>query len=68
VLADRFFDYLATSPLVRSHIQAVKLAPGDAVTWKDRRVLHGRNGFLATQESERFLWKCAIDVGQFGED
>lgn len=67
VMADRLFNYLQTSPLVKQHIKGVKLRPGDAVTWKDRRVLHGRNGFIASAESERFLWKCAIDVGNFGD-
>jgi alpha-ketoglutarate-dependent taurine dioxygenase len=52
--------------LIAEKTMAVKLNPGDAVTWKDRRVLHGRNGFQATRESERFLWKCAIDVGVLG--
>lgn len=65
-LAQAFFDYLQTSPGVRSHILEVKLAPGDCVTWKDREVLHGRNGFRASKESERFIWKCAIDIGVFG--
>ena len=64
-LADRFFAYLQTSPLVRSHLLAIKLGPGDAVTWKDREVLHGRNAFVASAASERFLWKCAVDVGVF---
>src|SRR3546814_16351382 len=39
-LADRFFNYLRASPLVKERTHAVKLGPGDAVTWKDRRVLH----------------------------
>ena len=64
-LAERFFDYHQHSPMLREKIVAVKLTPGDAVTWKDREVLHGRNGFTATQESERFIWKCAIDIGNF---
>lgn len=65
-IAEDFFKFLQTSPGVKAATQAVKLQPGDAVTWKDRRVLHGRNGFVANQESERFLWKCAVDVGNFG--
>lgn len=65
-LAEQFFSFLRTSPTVHDKTHAVKLNPGDAVTWKDRRILHGRNGFVANQESERFLWKCAIDVGNFG--
>lgn len=66
-IADRFFNYHQTSPKLREKITAVKLTPGDAVTWKDREVLHGRNSFAATQESERFIWKCAIDIGNFND-
>ncbi len=61
----QFFDFLQSSPAIARATMPVKLRPGDAITWKDRQVLHGRNGFLATQESERFLWKCAIDIGKF---
>jgi len=43
----------------------IKLAPGDAVVWKDERLLHGRNAFQADKMGERFLWKCAVDVGVF---
>jgi alpha-ketoglutarate-dependent taurine dioxygenase len=64
-IADDFFAFLQSSPGVAAKTMAVKLSPGDAITWKDRQVLHGRNGFKATQESERFLWKCAIDIGHF---
>lgn len=62
-LADEFHHYLRSSPQIRKHILPVKLGPGDAVMWKDRAVLHGRNAFEATTESERFLWKCAFQVG-----
>ncbi len=65
-IAESFFGYLKTSPLIAAKTLAVKLRPGDAVTWKDRELLHGRNGFIATAESERFIWKCAIDIGRFG--
>jgi alpha-ketoglutarate-dependent taurine dioxygenase len=64
-IAQQYFDFLAGSKMILDHTLAVKLMPGDAITWKDRQVLHGRNSFKATQESERFLWKCAIDIGQF---
>ena len=66
-LVERFFNFLANSPMIRQYIQAVKLMPGDAVTWKDRQVLHGRNAFIANRDSERFLWKCAIDVANFDD-
>ncbi len=64
-LADRFFAFLANSPMIRERTRGVLLTPGDAVTWKDREVLHGRNAFVANRESERFIWKCAIDIGNF---
>jgi alpha-ketoglutarate-dependent taurine dioxygenase len=60
-----YFDFLQASPEIAKRTLPVKLAPGDAITWKDRQVLHGRNGFVAHAASERFLWKCAIDIGRF---
>lgn len=63
ILADEFHQYLLDSPMIKAKTIEVKLAPGDAVTWKDDEVLHGRNGFSAQTESERFIWKCAIDIG-----
>jgi len=64
-LRQRFFEYLKTSPGVRAAIVPIKLAPGDAVVWKDERVLHGRNAFVATEVAERFLWKCSVNVDVF---
>lgn len=64
-VCEAFFEFLQTDPIVKERTIAVKLMPGDAVAWKDRQLLHGRNGFEATIESERFLWKCAIDIGRF---
>ncbi len=53
-LRERLFSYLRESPAVRAAIVPVKLAPGDAVVWKDERLLHGRNAFAATEIGERF--------------
>lgn len=64
-LRERLFEYLRTSEAVRAAIVPVKLAPGDAVVWRDERLLHGRNAFVATSVGERFLWKCAVDVDVF---
>ena len=36
---------------------------GEAVFWKDSEILHGRSGFKPKMESERFLWKAAIEIG-----
>jgi len=62
---ESFQRILTSSPELRERLLEVKLRPGDAVTWKDDEVLHGRNGFAARHASERFLWKCAIDIGRF---
>ena len=37
---------------------------GDALVWKDNEVLHGRNGFVASKVSDRFIWKCAADFNK----
>lgn len=64
-LAEDFHAFLASSAEVQRRTLPVKLGPGDGVLWKDDELLHGRNGFKATQTSERFIWKCAFDVGVY---
>lgn len=64
-IAEEYQNFLLNSSGIRSRTIEVKLQPGDAVLWKDNYVLHGRNSFVANQESERFIWKCAIDIGVF---
>jgi hypothetical protein len=64
-LAEDFHSYLASSPGVSKCTLPIKLGPGDGVLWKDDELLHGRNSFNATRTSERFIWKCAFDVGVF---
>lgn len=61
-LADEFFKFLQHSPSIRSGTIRVKLSPGEAVLWKDDRVLHGRDAFDPEKPSDRFLWKAAIQV------
>lgn len=61
-LRDDLFAFLV-EPTISERLVAVRLEPGDAVLWKDRRVLHGRTAFAANAVSERFIWKCAVDVG-----
>ncbi|WP_169393145.1 MULTISPECIES: TauD/TfdA family dioxygenase [Psychrobacter] len=64
-VSERFHEFLKTSPTILSKTLAVKLKPGQAILWKDNEVLHGRNSFSANMENERFIWKCAFDVGNF---
>ena len=57
-----FFSFLAREPGIHASVVPVRLAPGEAVIWKDDRVLHGRNGFKSERVSERFFWKAAFHV------
>lgn len=61
---DKFFDYINTSEKIKNNIIPVKLNPGEAVLWKDSEILHGRNGFVPKKDSDRFLWKAAINIGK----
>lgn len=62
---EKFQDFLLTSTKIKDYTLGVKLAPGDSVFWRDNYCLHGRNSFIANHESERFIWKCAIDILKF---
>ena len=62
-LIKKFFDYINTSKKLKKFIYPVKLNVGEAVFWKDSEILHGRNGFVPQKNSDRFLWKAAINIG-----
>lgn len=64
-LGESFQQFLLTNSSIKQALVPIKLQPGDAVIWKDDRLLHGRNNFSATLTGERYLWKCAVDVGVF---
>ena len=57
-----FQDFLVNNEAIKKATIPVKLLPGEAVFWKDDQCLHGRNSFNPKMESERFIWKCAIDI------
>lgn len=61
-LRERFFAFLRDEESVADALTVVKLAPGEAVLWKDDRVLHGRHGFAPQHTSERFFWKAAVTI------
>jgi len=65
---DSFQDFLLYSKNIRNKRLSVRLNKGDSVIWKDNHCLHGRNNFKAKQNSDRFLWKCAIDIGVFKDN
>jgi alpha-ketoglutarate-dependent taurine dioxygenase len=64
-IADKFFDFLNNNVLVKRNLLNIKLNSGEAILWKDKEVLHGRNSFEAKREGQRFIWKCAFEVGNF---
>jgi hypothetical protein len=63
-LREEFFRFIQCSPGVKAKLVGVKLNTGDAVVWRDDEVLHGRNAFSASKASDRFLWKCALEMGR----
>ena len=60
---EKFFSFINTSEKIKKNIFPVKLDMGEAVFWKDSEILHGRNGFVPKNDSDRFLWKAAIEIG-----
>jgi alpha-ketoglutarate-dependent taurine dioxygenase len=60
---NKFFNFINTSKKIKKNMLAVKLEEGEAVFWKDSEILHGRNSFLPKKDSDRFLWKAAIEIG-----
>lgn len=61
-LREELFAFLNSSQIIKEHTRRVKLAPGEAVLWKDDRILHGRDSFDPEQPSDRFLWKAQVQV------
>ena len=55
-LCDRFFDYLSHKWLSSSVI-VMKMMSGDTAVFDDRRTLHARNSFLATEPYQRVLFQ-----------
>lgn len=55
--AERFHRFLQEDIVAQDLAMPLRLAPGEAVLFKDQRVLHGRTAFAP---SPRFLWKCAV--------
>lgn len=60
---EKFFTFINSSKKIKKNIFLIKLKVGEAVFWKDSEILHGRNGFVPKKNSDRFLWKAAINIG-----
>ena len=60
---ETFQNFLLHDKDISEALVELRLEKGDGVFWKDRNCLHGRNSFKAKNNSDRFFWKCAIDVG-----
>ena len=58
-LNEDFHQYLENE-LPSDLVHPVSLKRGEAVTWRDSAVLHGRNGFEASTSGDRFIWKTGI--------
>ncbi len=61
---EEFFLFLNTSKKIKKNIRSLKLKSGEAVLWKDSEILHGRNSFIPKKNSDRFLWKAAINISK----
>lgn len=61
-LREDLFAFLKNSPIIQAKTQRVKMSPGEAVLWKDDRILHGRDSFNPEETSDRFLWKAQVQV------
>ena len=59
-VADRFAAFVARHVETSEHVVTQILAPGEAVVWHDRRLLHGRSAFEAHADGDRLLWKSGI--------
>jgi alpha-ketoglutarate-dependent taurine dioxygenase len=64
LMANKFKYFLEEDAEIRKNILSIKMKSGDALVWKDNEVLHGRNGFIATNASDRFIWKCAANFNE----
>ena len=61
---EKFFNFINKSKQIKENIYLLKLNVGEAVFWKDSEILHGRKGFKPKKDSDRFLWKAAIEIGK----
>lgn len=61
-LAERFHQFLQQKIVAARRLTPVALRAGEAVFFKDERLLHGRDAFLAERHDDRFLLKSAFDL------
>jgi alpha-ketoglutarate-dependent taurine dioxygenase len=59
-LRDEFQTLLCSPETYRRLAYGFRLGTSEGVVWHDRKVLHGRTAFTASQPGERIIWKCNI--------
>ncbi|HVF71279.1 MAG TPA: TauD/TfdA family dioxygenase [Chthoniobacterales bacterium] len=57
-LREEFHAFLQNRFVDRNDLLALRLETGDAVFFKDTRVLHGRHAYEAHAAGDRLIWKC----------
>lgn len=62
VMCEQFHEFLQSHVVGTDHVSPIKLKPGEGVIWRDERLLHGRNSFVANKYAERDLAKVAIKL------
>jgi len=60
-IKEQFQNFLLGNHKIKENLLQIKMNKGDAIIWKDNEVLHGRNSFIAKKNSDRFIWKCAVN-------
>jgi alpha-ketoglutarate-dependent taurine dioxygenase len=60
---EQFQDFIMNNKEVKENILMIRLKESEALIWKDNELLHGRNSFIADSFGDRFIWKCAIEIG-----
>ncbi len=60
-IKEQFQNFLLENNQIKKNLLQIKMNKGDALIWKDNEVLHGRNSFNPKKDSDRFIWKCAVN-------
>lgn len=59
-LREQFQDLLCSRDTYDRLAYGYQLGASEGAIWYDRKVLHGRTAFTASQPGDRVIWKCCI--------